>query len=110
MSGRLTEPVRTCIGCRERAQRRDLVRIVASRGSSDQLIRVVPDSGETLPGRGAHLHPDVQCLDQAKRRRAFGRALRVEGALDLSLVEKLAETWPTTDPVEATDETGSPRS
>jgi len=40
------------------------------------------------------LHPDGRCLDQAKRRRAFGRALRVEGSLDLNPIEDLAKTWP----------------
>ncbi|HUS22403.1 MAG TPA: YlxR family protein [Aeromicrobium sp.] len=92
--GRLSGPVRTCIGCRERAERKALVRIVARWDGSEQLTRVVPDLGEALPGRGAHLHPDARCLDQAKRRRAFGRALRVEGSLDLSPVDELAKTWP----------------
>jgi len=32
-----------------------------------------------MPGRGAHLHPDLVCLAQAVKRRAFGRALRVTG-------------------------------
>jgi predicted RNA-binding protein YlxR (DUF448 family) len=54
---------------------------------------ITPDVGESLPGRGAHLHPDVRCLNQAMRRRAFGRALRIEGPVDLNLVEALAETW-----------------
>jgi len=69
------------------------VRIVARWDGSEQLTRIVPDLGETLPGRGAHLHPDARCLDQAKRRRAFGRALRVEGPLDLSPIDEIAKTW-----------------
>jgi len=35
----------------------------------------VPDQHGRLPGRGAHLHPDLACLDLAERRRAFPRAL-----------------------------------
>ena len=35
-------------------------------------------------GRGAWLHPDLNCLDKAERRRAFARALRVPGPLDTS--------------------------
>jgi predicted RNA-binding protein YlxR (DUF448 family) len=47
---------------------------------------VTPDLHGSLPGRGAHLHPTVRCLDLATRRKAFGRALRVEGPLDLDVV------------------------
>jgi predicted RNA-binding protein YlxR (DUF448 family) len=73
------------------------VRVVAIRSESQPPSWVItPDVGESLPGRGAHLHPDVRCLNQAMRRRAFGRALRVEGPVDLSLVEALAESWPRT--------------
>lgn len=93
MSGRLGEPVRTCIGCRERADQRTLVRVVATWDDSEQSTRVVPDLGDALPGRGAHLHPNVRCLEQAKRRRAFGRALRVEGPVNLESVEDLAKSW-----------------
>jgi predicted RNA-binding protein YlxR (DUF448 family) len=35
-----------------------------------------------MPGRGAHLHRDLGCLELAARRRAFPRALRVPGPLD----------------------------
>jgi uncharacterized protein len=43
----------------------------------------VPDPDRRLPGRGAHLHRRTQCFDQAERRRALPRALRVAGPLDL---------------------------
>jgi len=48
----------------------------------------VPDPGRRLPGRGAHLHPVVACLDLAERRRAFPRALRVPPPLDLGAVRR----------------------
>ena len=80
-TGRLGEVVRTCIGCRQRADKTDLVRVVAAQGSTATVV--TPDLHGTLPGRGAHLHPTVRCLDLATRRKAFGRALRVEGSLDL---------------------------
>jgi predicted RNA-binding protein YlxR (DUF448 family) len=40
---------------------------------------VVPDPTATAPGRGAHLHPTAECYDLAVRRKAFPRALRLEG-------------------------------
>ena len=47
---------------------------------------VVPDLRGRLPGRGASLHPSLSCLELAERRRAFPRAFRVPGPLDVSLV------------------------
>ncbi|HWH96898.1 MAG TPA: YlxR family protein [Pseudolysinimonas sp.] len=64
------EPVRTCLGCRQRAPRSSLLRIVARDG------RAAVDAAARLPGRGAWVHPDPGCVDAAVRRKAFGRALR----------------------------------
>lgn len=72
--------MRTCIGCRERAARHELLRIVAGTDSEGRPA-VVPDPGKTAAGRGAHLHPTVACYDLAVRRRAFARALRLEQGL-----------------------------
>ena len=47
---------------------------------------LLPDPQRQLPGRGAHLHREPDCLAQAERRRAFPRALRVPGPLDASAV------------------------
>lgn len=80
-------PVRTCVGCRERAPKSSLLRI-ASLGSA-----LVVDVRGQQPGRGAHLHPDQGCLDLAHRRRAFSRALRLDGQVDSkALVEFLSRT------------------
>jgi predicted RNA-binding protein YlxR (DUF448 family) len=75
--------VRTCVGCRARAAKTDLVRIVAVEGEC------VPDPRGTLTGRGAHLHPDPDCLALAERRKAFPRALRVTGPLEMDRVRAL---------------------
>ncbi|MFI8933867.1 YlxR family protein [Streptomyces sp. NPDC053474] len=79
MSGRTQAracPERTCVGCRERAAKDELLRIVAIEGTC------VPDPRGTLPGRGAYVHPALVCLDLAVRRRAFPRAFRLQGPLD----------------------------
>ncbi len=76
----VSTPVRTCIGCRERAARHELLRIVAGTDSEGQPA-VVPDPAKTADGRGAHLHPVIGCFDLAVRRRAFARALRLEQGL-----------------------------
>ena len=78
--------VRTCVGCRERVERRELLRVVAGdRGSG---LEVLPDPAGRAPGRGAHLHPTTECLELAVRRRAFPRALKVEGRLATTAVEE----------------------
>ena len=77
--------VRTCLGCRERATKRELLRVVA--GDRGVGLEVVPDPTGRAPGRGAHLHPTSRCLDAALRRRAFGRALRVSGPITTTAVE-----------------------
>ena len=68
-------PVRTCVGCRQRAAKRELLRVTAGSGADGQPA-VVPDPDGTAPGRGAHLHPTPGCYDLAVRRKAFSRALR----------------------------------
>ncbi|MFE7774850.1 YlxR family protein [Streptomyces sp. NPDC057445] len=88
MSGRTHDracPERTCVGCRERAAKSDLLRIVAVEGVC------VPDHRGTLPGRGAYVHPASVCLDLAVRRRAFPRALRLQGPLDTADVSRAVE-------------------
>ncbi|MEO5920754.1 MAG: YlxR family protein [Pseudolysinimonas sp.] len=71
------ETVRTCLGCRQRAPRSSLLRVVARDG------RAVVDTAARLPGRGAWVHPASGCIENAIQRRAFGRALRVAD-LDVS--------------------------
>ncbi|MEU8958326.1 YlxR family protein [Streptomyces sp. NPDC048518] len=89
MSGRTHAracPERTCVGCRERAAKSELLRIVAKEGAC------APDPSGTLPGRGAYVHPALVCLDQAIRRRAFPRAFRAQGPLDTEAVRRAVET------------------
>ena len=68
-------PVRTCIGCRKRATKRELLRVTTGTDTHGASA-VVPDPDGTAPGRGAHLHPTTECFDLAVRRKAFTRALR----------------------------------
>ena len=77
----MIEPVRTCVGCRSRAPRSHLLRIVV-RGSE-----LIADESAVLPGRGAWLHPTLECLELALRRRAFARAFRTQTGLDARPLE-----------------------
>jgi uncharacterized protein len=80
LDGGQAVPVRTCIGCGERAAKPDLIRLVAA---GDEIV---PDVASRLPGRGAYLHPSLACLERAQRRKAFPRALRLPAALPVGKV------------------------
>jgi len=71
-------PTRTCLGCREKAAKGTLQRIVASEGN------LVIDEDQRMPGRGAYTHRNLACVTKAIERKAFNRALRVNGPLDPS--------------------------
>ncbi|MFC9692655.1 YlxR family protein [Kribbella sp. NPDC056951] len=77
---------RTCIGCRKRSSPTDLLRMTVSGGL------VLPDPARRAPGRGAHLHPTIECFELAVRRKAFPRAFKVQGALEVTgLREHIAQ-------------------
>lgn len=88
-------PLRTCIGCRQRVAKDELLRLVAGTDAQGREA-VVPDPTGTAPGRGAHLHPTLRCFELAERRRAFARALRYRGsdALVLDPVRDLLISQP----------------
>jgi predicted RNA-binding protein YlxR (DUF448 family) len=73
------------VGCRKRELAIELLRVAAV-GGEDGDHAVYVDAAGNLPGRGAWLHPDQQCLHVAIRRRAFTRALRITGSPDTSAV------------------------
>jgi predicted RNA-binding protein YlxR (DUF448 family) len=78
--------VRTCVACRKRASRAELLRVVLH---DDRLIA---DDRAVLPGRGAWVHPTAQCLERAVSRGAFPRALKVSGKPDTGPLENRLKT------------------
>jgi predicted RNA-binding protein YlxR (DUF448 family) len=64
--------VRTCLGCGQEADKRDLVRVVRS---SEGDVTVDPTGKAN--GRGAYVHPRLECFEAAARKRRFDHALRV---------------------------------
>lgn len=73
---------RTCVGCRERGGKRDLIRVVRSPTGD-----VETDPSGSSPGRGAYVHPAEACIDAALDQGDLARGLRValapEGAVRL---------------------------
>lgn len=62
-------PMRQCVGCREMKPKKELIRVVRSPEGAVSL-----DFKGKLPGRGAYVCPDAECLKRAKRSKALERA------------------------------------
>jgi predicted RNA-binding protein YlxR (DUF448 family) len=65
-------PQRQCMGCRERKNKRDMLRVV--RGVNGEVSL---DFSGKLSGRGAYVCPDPECLKKARKTRALERCLEV---------------------------------
>ncbi|HLH67726.1 MAG TPA: YlxR family protein [Candidatus Dormibacteraeota bacterium] len=94
------EPVRTCVGCRGEAPKRGLVRLVRR---PDGVIELDPT--RRAPGRGAYLHPDLACVEMARRRRALERSLRAHPGEEVWERLRMALS----DPTVASPTQGRPR-
>ena len=66
-------PVRTCVACRRTDAKRGLFRVVRE---VDGHVAVDPTGKRA--GRGAYLCHDPACWEQALKRRALERALRID--------------------------------
>lgn len=79
-------PERTCVACRQRGERDELVRVVAG-----------PDGGVALDpravksGRGAWVHPTKACVATMVKRHAAERSLKVDVQRSLDAAALLAE-------------------
>ena len=65
-------PQRQCMGCRERKEKRALIRVVRC---TDGQVRL--DFSGKLNGRGAYLCPDPECLKKAQKAKSLERSLEV---------------------------------
>lgn len=100
--------LRTCIGCRVRVDSSQLVRLVLRTEGQPNRVNLLVDLRRQLPGRGAWLHPQRRCFEQAVRRHAFARALKSSDEVDLTeLVAFFATTHANVDmPETTTNESG----
>ncbi len=65
-------PQRQCMGCRERMDKRQLIRVVRTPEGEVKL-----DFSGKLSGRGAYICPKPECLQKAQRAKALDRSLEV---------------------------------
>lgn len=77
-------PMRMCIGCRQMFEKRALVRVVRSEDGQAHI-----DLRGKMPGRGAYVCKNEECLNKAIKIKAIERALEV--TLSAQTVKQLAE-------------------
>ena len=65
-------PMRQCMGCRERREKRQLIRVVRCTDGTVSL-----DFSGKLNGRGAYICPNLECLKKAQKSKALDRSLEV---------------------------------
>lgn len=81
-------PLRTCIGCQEQKNKRELIRIVRTPEGNVEL-----DATGKKAGRGTYLCKKRTCLDLAAKAKRFERSLKhpVSPAVVLELASQLPE-------------------
>ena len=77
-------PQRQCMGCRERKDKRAMIRVVRCTDGSVSL-----DFSGKLNGRGAYVCPDPECLKKAQKSKALERSLEV--AIPQEVYDRLAK-------------------
>ena len=78
-------PMRMCVGCRERFNKKELIRIVRT---PDGMVCM--DETGKLSGRGAYIcKSNVACLEKAVKSKALERHL--ETTIDETVYERLKE-------------------
>lgn len=75
-------PERTCIGCNEKKEKKDLIRIV-----KDQKGNIRVDISGKANGRGAYICKNIECLEKAIKTKKLGRSLKTK--IDSQIYESL---------------------
>ena len=76
-------PQRQCMGCRERKEKRQMIRVVRTPEGGVNL-----DFGGKMNGRGAYICPSPECLKKVQKSKALDRSLEV--TIPAEVYERLA--------------------
>ncbi len=87
MSKKKRIPLRKCVGCQEKQEKKALVRIVRTPEG-----KILHDKGGKMAGRGSYICPKSSCLEKALKNKGIERALG--GKIESELAEQLKETLP----------------
>ncbi len=75
-------PLRKCTGCQEMKNKKELIRIVKNDAGEFAL-----DATGKLPGRGAYICPNEECLKKAEKCKGLERSFKT--AVPSEVYEKL---------------------
>lgn len=75
-------PTRMCSGCMARRPKNELTRIVRL-----AVGKAIIDREQKLPGRGAYICLNEQCINKAEKRKSFSRGLK--GDIDRTIYDEL---------------------
>ena len=78
-------PNRTCIGCGEQKTKKELLRIV-----KNQAGEIKVDKTGKLPGRGAYICNNSECLEKAVKSKRLEKSFEMK--IDSSIYEDLKNT------------------
>ena len=67
-----SNPQRTCMGCNQKKDKKDLIRIVKNKENEIKIDR----TGK-LDGRGAYICDDIECLEKVIKTKRLERALDI---------------------------------
>ena len=66
------QPQRTCMGCNEKKDKKDLIRIVKNKDNEISIDRTGKKEG-----RGAYICDDVNCLEKVIKSKSLERVLEI---------------------------------
>lgn len=75
-------PQRTCMGCNEKKEKRELIRIVKNKDSGDISI----DKTGKQQGRGAYICDNINCLEKVIKSK------RLERVFDMKISNEIYES------------------
>ena len=75
-----SQPQRTCMGCNEKKDKKDLIRIVKNKNNE-----ITIDRTKKAQGRGAYICDNIQCLEKIIKTK------RLEKILDMKISEEIYE-------------------
>ena len=74
------KPQRTCMGCNEKKEKQQLIRVVKNKQNEIKI-----DKTGKMEGRGAYICNNVACLDRVKKSK------RLEKVLDMKISDEIYE-------------------
>ncbi len=85
-------PERTCIGCRRKCNKDELLRVVLCPGvNAPDPAGIALDMTGSMKGRGAYLCRKRECLELAVKKKAFSRTFKQ--AVSVEAIEEFRDSF-----------------